>query len=264
MYKKNIFFKTVIWFAAVVTSGFLSVHHCNAEELWGCATNNGDKLFGRIYKADVQESGWSGNMPPGWTQITGPEKPGQYYFDLGRLKPVKTNEGLKFQATRWNFINIALQDGFTQDAVVKKTKQILDSSIVRFKEDISMAEARKDFENLDRIQVQEVIAKDQKKIDFSISAKGLVVVKTTSGKLMKLFVENYASACYITAAPVDERSRFPQNQDHLIKIIEHSWRADLDRDGLIDLKWNPISHIGSSTFEVLIDYSIGLIKIYER
>jgi len=243
---------------------FLSEYQSYADQLWGCVSNKEYNLFGRIYMKNVQESTWNGDIPPGWTQVKGPEKTGKYIFDLGRLKPIKHKDHFMFQATRWDFINTALQDGFTEKFVIKKIMELQNSNIIQFKEDRTLTEARKEFENLDFTQVQEIIAKDRKKIDFSLSAKGVIVVKTTTNKLMKLFVENYASACFITATTLDNADNKAKKELFLVKMIEHSWRADLDGDGLIDILWNPISHIRSSSFEVLMDYSLGLIKIYER
>ncbi|MFW6140727.1 MAG: hypothetical protein ACOC5S_05175 [Acidobacteriota bacterium] len=256
--------KIIFWLAFTVTIYLLSGYYSYADELWGCVSHQEHKLFGRIYVNDVTESSWNGDMPQGWIQVKGPEKTGKYYFDLGRVKPIKNKGSLIFQATRWDFINSCLQDGFTEEAVIKKIKELRSSSAVQFKEDLTMADAKKEFDNLDKTQIQEITSKDRKKIDFSLSAKGVIAIETTTDKLMKLFVENYGSACFISAETADHSGSTPREKYFLVKIIEHSWRADLDGDSLIDIQWNPISHVRSASFEVLLDYSIGLVKIYER
>jgi hypothetical protein len=256
--------KIISLFVLMVTFYLLSAYFSYADELWGCVSHQKHKLFGRIYVNDVTGSGWNGEMPPGWIQVKGPEKTEKYTFDLGRVKPIKSKDSLIFQATRWDSINNFLQDGFTEEAVIEKIKELRSSNAIQFKEDLTMLEARKEFNDLDKTQIQEIIAKDRKKIDFSVSAKGIIVIETTTNKLMKLFVENYGSAGFISAESVDHSGVTPREKYLLVKIIEHSWKADLDGDGLIDIQWNPISHVRSSSFEVLQDYRLELVKIYER
>jgi len=221
------------------------------------------KLFAKVM-LDDSTKGWSGDLPAGWDVVSSYRKPNKYYFYLDEVKPKMSQGKVVFLVSRWNFVNGALQDGFTGETVAVKLKKLEKIPEVQFKEDIAMEEAREEFKQLGNTEIDELIAEDRIKVDFSISSKGAIAVKTTTKKFFKLFVENYSSACYITVNSVSEGGSRSVNDKVLVKMLEHSWREDLDGDGLIDIQWNPISYKGSSSFEVIKDYSIALVKIYKR
>jgi hypothetical protein len=227
------------------------------------AANHEHRLFAKVMLGDTTGS-WSGDLPTGWDMVGSYLKPNKYYFYLDEVTPKSHQGRVNFLVSRWNFVNGALQDGFTEGTVAAKLKEMETIPEIQFKEDIAMEEARQEYDQLSEADIEELISEDRIKIDFSIGSKGVIVVKTTTKKLKKLFIENYSSAGYITIRPVEDAGSRPSSEKILVKMLEHSWRADLDGDGLIDLQWNPISYKGSSSFEVIKDYSLALVKIYKR
>lgn len=236
----------------------------SADELWGCAIHREQKLFGRVYSREVRESGWAGEMPPGWDRIAGPDKPGKYYLDLGRLRPETAGGEVVFRATRWDFVNSAWQDGFTSEAIQNTLGALRETKGIRFVEDDDLAEAEKNFEKIDRGRIAEALDKKRLKIDFSISAKGAVAVRATGGALVKLLVENYGSTGRVSFRSAEGEGSGRVLRGCFVVSLQSTWRKDLDGDGLIDLQWNPISHIESSSFEVLKGFAVAGLEIYSR
>lgn len=264
MIRKKLMFVKIVIFIFIFTSILSAVPKSQKATVWGCVAHRQHKLFGTVMADAGQLKGLSGKLPPGWRIVKGPQKPGKYYFDLGKFTLRFQGTSVVFQISRWDFLNSALQDGFSEEAVVRKFKELKKVQEIQFKEDVTMADARRQFEQLSRSQVEELLAEKRPNVDFSIGSKGAIVLETTTKKLMKLFIENYSNSGYITVMPVSDKESSPSDKKILAKILEFSWREDLDGDGLIDIKWNPISHIGSSSFEVLVNYCVALVEIYER
>jgi len=258
------FFRRIRSILPVLVLTLLAASPAAADELWGGVLHKQHRLYGRIYVADVQAGGWSGELPSGWIKLEGPERSGRYDIDLGRLRPEAGGSGTRFLATRWDFVNSAWQNGFTGEALVKTIDTLRSLPEIRFREDAELEESRDEFDLLDRSRIEEFISENRLRIEFPISAAGAVAVRTTRGRLVKVFVENYSSTGFIRFFELEGESGGNSGEGRFIVSLQSSWRRDLDGDGLIDLQWNPISHRGSSTFEVMKSYAVGLIKIYRR
>jgi len=226
---------------------------------WRYAADHTLKVSGMILVSDELGPHWDDRLPDGWAWLRGSGKPGRYYFDLGRLSPSSPGGRVVFEASRWNFVNMALQSGFSEEATQRKLEELARKGDVRFKEDREMAEARSEFSTMGTAEAQELLTDARTETEFSIGSKGAVVLTATAGGLWKLFVENYSTAGYITALAVQGAAQ----PIHLVKSLEWRWNADFDRDGLIDVEWQPISHIESSKFTVQRTYKIAA-KIYAR
>lgn len=247
---------------AVVGLLLLFSMKASGAPIWKGAVNNQFKLFGKVLIADEKGSRWDESLPEGWVWAANVNRPGRYYADLGQLEPAKTGSRVVFAVSRWNFINSALQEGFTEDAVLRKILQMRKLPEIRFKEDARFTEARELFQNLGTAEAQAELTL-HRRLEYSISVSGIVVVQTTSQKLMKLFVENYSTTGFITVLNVTDQGTPSQNKvQHLVRIIEFPWRADLDGDGLVDIEWKPISHIESSMFIAPRGTKIGILKTF--
>lgn len=238
----------------------------NASSLWKYANHRGLKLTGRILIADEKGTHWDKPLPPEWTWLKNSKKPGKYYMSIGRITPETENGKLIFQISRWNFINSALQDGFSKEFILRKLQAIRKDPILRFREDAAMSEARSEFEALSEKDLTGLFDEPRKRVDFSLSAKGVVVFTTSRKKLMKIFTENYSTSGYITAMEIPSSSENPYSpaQQLFIENLQFGWSIDFDKDGLIDITWDPISHIRSSGYEVRSGQKIALFKIYEK
>ncbi|MCK4336671.1 MAG: hypothetical protein KAX11_01925 [Candidatus Aminicenantes bacterium] len=229
-------------------------------------TNQKLMLSGSIAASDEHGIQWDERLPLGWIWKKSSKKPNKYYMSLGQLTPEEKNGEIFFDISRWNFVNSALQDGFSEDFIIKKLKGIIKDRALRFKEDLTLTEARQKFEGLGQEQAEELFTEPKRYIDFSLSSKGIVVFQTTRRRLMKIFVENYSTSGYITAMeiPKGPEAKTTSKKQIFIKNLEYGWRADLDKDGLVDIIWNPISHIKSSGFEVQKGYRIALVEIFKK
>jgi hypothetical protein len=253
--------KSVKCTAIVILLMLVSIKATGAP-LWKGAANSQFKLFGKVLIADEKGSRWDESLPEGWSWTANLNRPGRYYMDLGQLEPVKTGSRVVFALSRWNFINSALQEGFTEDAVLRKTLQLRKLPEIRFKEDAKFTEARQQFQDLGTEEARPKLTL-HRRLEFSISVSGIVVVQTSSQKLLKLFVENYSTTAFITVLSATDQGTPSQNKvQHLVRIIEHPWRTDLDGDGLVDIEWQPISHIESSMFIAPRGTKIGILKTF--
>ncbi len=223
-------------------------------------------LSGSIAASDEHGIQRDEQLPPGWAWKKSSKRPNKYYMSLGQLTPKKKNGEIFFDISRWNFVNSALQDGFSEDFIIQKLKIIIKDPALRFKEDLTLTEARQKFEGLGQEQAEELFTEPKRYIDFSLSSKGIVVFQTTRKRLMKIFVENYSTSGHITAMEISKGSeaKTALKKQIFIKSLEHGWRIDLDKDGLIDIIWNPISHIKSSGFEVQKGNRIALVEIFKK
>jgi hypothetical protein len=230
--------------------------------LWKGAVNAQYQLFGKVLISDEKGSHWDESLPAGWSWTTRIDKPGRYYADLGQMEPSKAGGRVIFSISRWNFINAALQEGFSEEAVLRKILQMRKLPEIRFKEDARFSEARGEFQNLGKEAIEPLLTQ-HRQLDFSISVSGIVVVQTTAGKLMKLFVENYSTTGFIAIHDVSGGGGPASAKvQHLVRIIEFPWRADLDGDGIVDIQWKPISHIESSQFIAPRGTKIGVVKTF--
>jgi hypothetical protein len=229
-------------------------------------TNQKLMLSGSVAVSDEHGIQWDERLPLGWAWKKSSKKPNKYYMSLGQLTPKEKNGEIFFDISRWNFVNTALQDGFSEDFIIKKLKGIIKDPALRFKEDLKLVEARQQFEGLGQEQAEELFTEPKRYIDFSLSSKGIVVFQTSRKRLMKIFVENYSTSGYITAMeiPKGPEAKKVSKKQIFIKSLEYGWRIDLDKDGLIDIIWNPISHIKSSGFEVQKGHRIALVEIFKK
>lgn len=248
--------------AAVTCLLLLFSVNASGAPLWKAAVNAQFKLFGKILIADEKGSRWDDSLPQGWSWTTATQKPGRYYSDLGQMEADHIGNRVVFSISRWNFINSAVQEGFSEEAVMEKIHQLRKLPEIIFKEDAKFSEAREEFQNMGRAEATPLLTL-HRQTDFSISVSGILVVQTTADKLMKLFVENYSTSAYIAILPVtDTGGSDPDKVLNMVRIIEFPWRADLDGDGLVDIEWKPISHIESSQFIAPKGTKIGVVKTF--
>lgn len=234
--------------------------------LWRSAANSNLKLFGSILIADEKGTYWDDRLPEGWTWQKNNKSPGSYYFNLDRISPKEESGRIILEVSRWNFCNNALQDGFSNEAVSKKILDLQQAPGIRFREDIDMAESKREYQEFGTAQARELLSEARKDVDFSIAAKGAVVFSSSAKKLIKVFIENYSTTGYISTVDIPRGTPGEMSPETrtFVRSLEHGWTLDLDRDGLVDLIWNPISHIRSSFYEVRRGHRIALIKIYGR
>ena len=240
--------------------------NASGSPLWRTAVNKDQKLYGHILIADEKGTYWDDRLPGGWAWQRDSQSPGAYYFNLNKITPKEEGDRIILEISRWDFCNSALQEGFSNEAVARKILALQQTPGIRFHEDIDMAESRREYDEFGEGQAEELLTEARKDVDFSIAVKGAIVLRTTSKRLYKVFVENYSTTGYISAVDIPrgiEGERSPETRT-FVRSLEHGWRLDLDRDGLVDLIWNPISHIRSSYFEVRRGHRIALIKIYGR
>ena len=255
-------FKIYIKGLVLISLLVMTAANASGTTLWKGAANAQYKLFGKILIADEKGSRWNGSLPEGWTWTTGTDKPERYYADLGQLEASRISGGVVFSVSRWNFVNSALQEGFSEEVVMRKILQLRKLPEIRFKEDTKFSEAREQFQNMGTEEVLPVLTL-HRRTEFSISVSGIMVVKTTADKLMKLFVENYSTSGFITIHNVSGTGGpAPDRVQHLVRIIEFPWRADLDGDGLVDIEWKPISNIESSQFIAPKGTQIGVVRTF--
>jgi hypothetical protein len=236
--------------------------HASGAPLRRGAANAQFKLFGKVLVADEKGSRWDDALPEGWAWTEGMNKPGRYYADLGQLDAARIGGRVVFSVSRWNFINSALQEGFSEEVVMRKILQLRKLPEIRFNEDAKFSEAREQFQNMNPEEVRPLLTL-HRQLEFSISVSGILVVQTTADKLMKLFVENYSTSGFITIQNVSGTGGPAADKvQHLVRIIESPWRADLDGDGLVDIEWKPISHIESSSFIAPKGTKIGIARTF--
>lgn len=248
--------------AAVTCLLLLFSLNASGAPLWKGAVNTQFKLFGKVLIADEKGSRWDGSLPGGWSWTTEMQKPGRSYSDLGQMEADRVGDRVVFSISRWNFINSALQEGFSEDAVLEKIRQLRKLPEILFKEDAKFAEERDEFQKMGAAEISPLLTL-HRQVDFSISVSGILAVQTTSDKLMKLFVENYSTSAFISIHNVSDAGGDKQeNTQNMVRIIEYPWRADLDGDGLIDVEWKPISHIESSQFIAPKGTKIGVVKTF--
>lgn len=239
----------------------------SASPEWRHAVSHKLKIMGGVLIGDEFGTFWDERLPEDWAWFKNYEEYAKFkaanldYLELEQLFPKIENGRVIFEFSKWNYLNTGLRRMSEKD-IVQELIGFTRTPDLRFRTDPKLAEVQSEFRNLEETAIGSKNGPAAGDMPFNVNAAGLFVLKTTSGKHVKILTETYGGVLLVAASSLDGKPRLPElDADRLLlRNTAASWSFDFDGDGKDDLRWTPRTEKEPYRYSALAGAGITVIR----
>lgn len=211
---------------------------------WRHAINRTLKLHGGVLLGDERGTYWDDRLPEGWEWLGPPnapfDDPGAGYSKCDQLRPVVENGAVVFETSKWNFLQMALNAGASEEQLGRRLVELEGARTFRFRRDPGISAATALFASMAPDAARKALESPAETAKIPHMDFGVLVLRTRAGTVFKVLVENYGATVALTwAALADDgpTAKFGANAISPCRR-QGNWQRDLDGDGAPDLGWS--------------------------